>query len=156
MTKRGTLQTIDGLPVKNLTKKIKLVITKADCIKGKSKAPNACAAAVACTRQLPGCIEARVHVGRVYIKVREGRKEFWLRGKTPGGLRTEIATFDRGGRFEPGTYDINPLCPTDRANGRRQGHTPKVARSNGDNPRPKPKLLKGVRGDAREEYRAKA
>ena len=74
MTKRGTLQTIDGLPVKNLTKKIKLVITKADCIKGKSKAPNACAAAVACTRQLPGCIEARVHVGRVYIKVR-GRPE---------------------------------------------------------------------------------
>src|SRR6266851_5364280 len=91
--------TIDGLPVRNLKHKIRLVISDEDCKKGNKKKPEACAAALAATRQVPNCSEARIHVGRVFLKLKNKKGSYWLRGKTTGALRTEIATFDRGGTF---------------------------------------------------------
>lgn len=154
-SKNGNPRKIDGLVVKNLTKKIKLVISDEDCRKGNKKNPNSCAAAIAATRQVPNCIEARIHIGRIYLKVKTGNKEYWLRGKTPGALRTEIATFDRGGTFEPGTYDINPLCASELPNGRARDPAPKYNHGRAGKHHPKPRVLKDVRGGARAEYGTK-
>lgn len=148
---------IDGLKVRNLTKQIKLVISEQDCKRGNTKAPNSCAAALAAVRQVPNCSEARVHIGRVYLRVRanEGRAEYWLRGKTPNALRTEIATFDRGGSFEPGVYTINPLSPSETPTGGRKGAKPKFAKGRKGfhrTPGRTLRLLKNIRGGGRSEY----
>src|SRR5258705_9625892 len=148
---------IDGLPVRNLTKKIKLVISEQDCKRGNTKTPNSCAAALAAVRQVPGCTEARIHIGRVFLRVKDKvtKKEYWLRARTPGALRTEIATFDRGGTFEPGVYDINPLPPSDRATGRIQGSAPmfKKGRKGFKRiPAKKIKFLRNVRWNGHREY----
>lgn len=148
---------IDGLKVRNLTKQIKLVISEQDCKRGNSKAPNSCAAALAAVRQVPNCSEARVHIGRVYLRVKasNSRAEYWLRGKTPGALRTEIATFDRGGSFEPGVYSINPLSPSQQPAGKGRGTPPKFGRGRKGKHRVAGrvlKVLKNIRGGGRAEY----
>lgn len=139
---------IAGLPVKDLMKKIKIVITKDDCKKGATKDPGACAAALACMRQVGGCTAARIHISRTYLKV--GDK--WVRCQTPAALRSEIIAFDRGGTFEPGEYELRPLTPSDRARiGRRQGSDAKGARDKGSKDRTpsrsrmKPHMVTGVR-----------
>lgn len=151
---------IDGLKVRNLTKQIKLVISEQDCKRGNTKTPNSGAAALAAVRQVPNCSEARIHIGRIYLRVKadNSRAEYWLRGKTPNALRTEIATFDRGGSFEPGVYSINPLSPSERPDGRSSGGKPKLGRGRKGKHRTPGhtlRLLKNIRGSAHSEYRAK-
>jgi hypothetical protein len=106
---------IDGVPVEDAAKPVKLHITKADVNKGNNKDPGGCAAAQACMREL-GAEAARVHIGRTYLKL--GKK--WVRFHTPPALRSEIIAFDRGGTFEPGEYYLAPMQPTKKA-GKRQG-----------------------------------
>jgi hypothetical protein len=48
---------------------------------------------------------ARVHVARTYLKI--GNK--WLRCITPESLRSEIVAFDRGGKFEPGEFELKAI-----------------------------------------------
>ena len=154
--KERRIYTIEGLPVRNLKHKIRLTISDEDCKKGNKKAPNACAAALAATRQIPHCHEARIHIGRVFLKMGNGNKKlYWLRGKTTGALRTEIATFDRGGTFEPGVYDINPLSPTELPTGKRRGNVPKFGHGRPGKHRRSPKVLSDVRGGGRLEYKHK-
>ena len=143
---------IAGFPVRNMTKRIKLHITKADCAKGNKKMPNSCAAAVALARQVSGCLEARVHIGRVFLLMQDSnKKKFWLRGKTPNSLRTEIVSFDRDGTFEPGEYLINPLSPSERT-GKQEGTKPKFKRGRPGHHRQPPRILHNVRGNAHSEY----
>lgn len=151
--RKRSAMTIDGLPVKNMKKPIKLLISDQDCRNGNKKTPNSCAAALACTRQIPNCTEARIHIGRIFLRVREGKKEYWLRGKTPNALRTEIATFDRGGSFEPGFYNINPLSPSEAPSGKAEGTPPKFVHGRPGKHRRKPKILQNVRSNAHGEYR---
>ena len=114
---------IAGVEVRNATKPVTIVITRADVKEGATKDPASCAAARACIRELHAS-EARVHVGRTYVKI--GNK--WLRYNTGRALRSEIVAFDRGGTFEPGEYHIMPVQPSRRAIGRRQGGASKNAR----------------------------
>jgi hypothetical protein len=152
--KVGVQQTIDGLPVKNMTKPIKLTITAADCKRGKSKLPNSCAAALAAARQVPNCAEARIHLNRAYLRI----GKVWWRGKIPNALRTEIAAFDKGGEFSPGEYMVMPLSPSERPDGKRMG-SEEHAIVHGNRGKAKnkarPHHLVGVRESAREEYRHK-
>jgi len=152
--KERRLYTIEGLEVRNLKHKIRLTISDEDCKKGNKKAPGSCAAALAATRQIPHCHEARIHIGRVFLKMGNGNKKlYWLRGKTTGALRTEIATFDRGGTFEPGIYDINPLTTSELPTGKRIGHhPPRFGRGRPGKHRRSPKVLRDVRGSGRKEY----
>ncbi len=152
--RKERLYTIEGLPVRNLKHKIRLTISDEDCKKGAKKAPGSCAAALAATRQIPHCHEARIHIGRVFLKMGNGnRKLYWLRGKTTGALRTEIATFDRGGTFEPGIYDINPLSASELPTGKRVGHhPPRLGHGRPGKHRRSPKVLRDVRGSGRKEY----
>lgn len=99
---------INGLPVVDATKAIKLTINDADCKLGQTKDSGACAAARALLRQVPNCTQARVYRAVTYILI--GKK--WLRCMTPRSLRTEIVAFDRGGKFEPGEFELNAVPPS--------------------------------------------
>lgn len=137
---------IEGLPVRDLTKPLKLVISEEDCRRGNRKDGSSCAAALAACK-LPKVTEARIHIGRIFLNV---ANKYWLRGKTPGALRTEIVSFDRGGKFEPGEYTIRPLSPSELPNGKRQGHNTPVKKRKG--PKRHLKILKSIRGNAHNEY----
>jgi len=113
---------INGLPVKDVTRKYVLHITDGDCRNGKNKNPAKCAAALACERELE-CDEARVHLSRTYI--RKGKE--WFRLYTPHSLRAEIIAFDRGGSFSPGDYILCPMTSADRATGKKQRNPDKKA-----------------------------
>jgi len=135
---------IDGLPVRDLKKPLKLVISDEDCRRGNAKTPSSCAAALAACK-LPKITEARVHIGRIFLNV---SNKYWLRGKTPGALRTEIVSFDRGGKFEPGEYTIRPLSPSERTNNHPKDYKP-VKRKG---PKRRLKILKSIRNNAMTEY----
>ncbi len=108
---------INGLKVIDPRTAQVITVTPRDAKNGASKNPSSCAAALACVRDVPGCTQARVHLGRTYLFV--GDKV--LRYKTPRPLRTEIVSFDRGAIFQPGKFRLEPLAPSDRATGRQQG-----------------------------------
>ncbi len=98
----STIKEIDGLPVINAKKPIKMTVTKADCKNGDPKHPDTCAAARCLMREMHAS-EVRVHLSRVYIKTTPDK---WVRYVTTKALRTEIVAFDRGGAFAPGTYHL--------------------------------------------------
>lgn len=148
--KSGSTMKIDGLPVRDLTKPLRLIITDEDCRKGNSKVPSSCAAALAAKR-LPQVTEARIHIARVLLKV---ANKYWLRGRTPGALRTEIVSFDRGGKFEPGEYMVKPLSPSDRASGKQQGTNP-PKRKGATKKRHIHILESNIRSNAHVEYSSK-
>lgn len=106
MRKTKPRMKINGLPVKNAKKPVLLHILPKDISASKSKKPDNCAAAVACKRQL-GATEARVHVGRTFLRF----NGHWERYYTSRALRAEIVAFDRGGKFEPGEYMLQRLSP---------------------------------------------
>ncbi len=108
---------IDGLKVVDPRSPIVITVTPRDAKNGQNKNPSGCAAALACVRDVPGCTQARVHLGRTYLRL----EDKWLRFKTPRPLRTEIVSFDRGAIFQPGEFRLEPLAPSDRAKGKRQG-----------------------------------
>jgi hypothetical protein len=84
---------INGKPVIDATKSLRIQISREDAGRGKTKDPGQCAAARAILRVVPTAKGARVHLGRTYI---ETDKE-WVRYTTPPSLKTEIVSFDRGG-----------------------------------------------------------
>lgn len=93
---------INGKRVVDATKPISIHITKRDTTDGDNKNPSSCAAARAVKRDVPECVSARVHIGRVYVET----PKQWLRYETSDALRTEIVAFDRGGQFQPGNYKL--------------------------------------------------
>lgn len=125
---------INGIAVKNASRPRRIHITPQDIKQGGVQDPSCCAAALACLRDLP-CTEARVHISTTYLL----EKGSWVRYKTPASLRQEIVSFDRGGGFEPGTYQLSPLQPSHRAHGRRMGGKSEVAKT-----KPKKRRLRHV------------
>jgi hypothetical protein len=107
---------INGLPVVDAKRKVTLKIIAKDIRNGNAKDPASCAAALACKRQLHANA-ARIHLGRSYVQI--GRK--WVRFLTPISLRTEIVSFDRGSSFKSGAFVLNPMQPSHRGSGKRQG-----------------------------------
>jgi hypothetical protein len=124
---------INGKPVVDATKAAKIHITQRDTTKGDNKNPSSCAAARAAKRDIPNCVSARVHIGRVYIE----QEKRWIRYFTPDALRTEIIAFDRGGTFQPGEYSLNPPSPAESEEGRkaRSGSNTNRTRRGSSNPR---------------------
>lgn len=128
---------ISGKKVVDGAKKIILAIGPTDIKNGDTKDPASCAAAQACMRQL-GVAEARVHIGRVYVK----KGNVWVRFKTSKALRTEIIAFDRGGSFAPGEYTLEVMQPSKRK-GKRQGGA--VSRKTGNKRKQAYHTVAGVR-----------
>lgn len=107
---------INGKRVVDATTKQRIHITKRDTTEGDNKNPSGCAAARAAKRDIPDCINARIHIGRAYIEY----KTKWVRYFTPDRLRTEIIAFDRGGSFEPGDYTLLPPGPSETTEARER------------------------------------
>ena len=137
------MRTIDGQPVGNAAKSIRVTVTPDDIKKGKPLEPNACAIARAVLRQVPGATDVYTHLDCVFIR----RKE-WLRYKMPEYARREVVAFDRGGWFAPGEVELKAV-PTSalvrRVKATRNGGTGK---SRGPK-RPPPHITIGVRESAR-------
>lgn len=123
------LTEIDGLPVIDAKEPIELHISAGDIANADLKDPSDCVVARACRRDLH-VKEARVHLGRIYLRVNKGN---WLRYLTPRPLRSEIISFDRGGTFEPADFTLAAPYPKARL-GKRTGGASRNAR-----PRPGPK-----------------
>jgi hypothetical protein len=133
---------INGLPVRDATKRVRLVIAPQDCKFGTSKAPDMCAAARAAVRQVPHCSEARVHIARTYLKI----GDHWVRYQTAEALRDQIITFDKGGKFDAGEYYLKPLPKSMLlSRGHAKGPKPKFKHGRKGHHRLKPHRVKGVR-----------
>lgn len=120
---------INGKKVVDATKPVTIHIKPRDCTEGENKNPSSCAAARAVKRDVPECVSARVHIGRVYVET----PTKWLRYSTPPALRTEIIAFDKGGTFQPGDYKLNAIQPSHRK-GKRSGSD--TNRNRSKKPRP--------------------
>jgi hypothetical protein len=127
---------IDGLPVVDAKRPVRITVTKNDVAKADTKHPENCAAARACVRDLHA-LEARVHLARVYIRMNQSN---WQRYQTPQILRSEIIAFDRGGTFEPQDFILEPL--KHYTTGKRQGSIPKTRSGK---KRRSPMIIKNVR-----------
>jgi hypothetical protein len=98
---------INGLPIKNATESLLLHITGPDVKSARPKRPDLCVVAQAVKRELRAK-EVRVHLGRVYVRTTASS---WTRYITPGSLRTEIISFDRGGTFSLGVHTLQKIGP---------------------------------------------
>ena len=133
---------IDGLPVVDSKRPAVVKVTAGDVKKAIPKNWASCAIAIACRRQ-NGVDEAVVHLTRTYI--RKGKK--WERYFTPARVRDALVAFDKGGKFEPGEYMLNPLPPTLREGAFREMYYKRPVskrRVGGKVPRPN-KRTAGVR-----------
>lgn len=101
------MKMIDGSPVANAVTRLRVEVTRQDIEKGQPLNPNACAIARACLREVPGCVAAKVHFGRLYTKI-EGRKQWQRRAMPEYALREQIA-FDRGGKMVPQVMYFDPV-----------------------------------------------
>ena len=110
--------TLDGLPIVNATKSVKLVIRDNDIKGSRSRQPDKCVAAKACLRQLRA-VEARVHLGKTYVRA----KDKWVRYTTSPALKQEIVAFDRGGSFEAGSYMLYSIQPSKRTGVKQSADT---------------------------------
>lgn len=128
---------INGKKVVDATRAAKITITKRDTVDGDNKSPGACAAARAARRDIPECINARVHIGRVYVETQSK----WIRYFTPEALRTEIVAFDRGGTFQPGEYQLRPPSNSEKESSRKavRGSGSDTNRNRGDHAAKRPR-----------------
>jgi hypothetical protein len=92
-------------PVFDAKTALTVKISKADIVGSKPGNPDNCAAAVALVRQEP-IMAAHVYRSRVFVEF----KDKVIRYVTPGRLRQETISFDRGtpGKFMEGDYKILP------------------------------------------------
>lgn len=131
------LMEIDGIPVIDAKKPLDIKITKRDISLADNKEPADCAVARACRGSLHA-LEARVHLGRVYLRMNKGS---WTRYVTTKPLRTEIIAFDRGGTFEAGTYVLKPPSPS-KSIGAKRKRGPHLTKGK---PRQRPHVVTNVR-----------
>jgi hypothetical protein len=130
---------IEGKPIKDATEPLVLSVRTSDIKYGVGKAPDVCAAAIACVRQCE-CLSARVHASRTFLEY----EDHWVRYKTPTNLRQEIVAFDGKGKFHPGFYRLAPLEPSHRTTGKARTPTT-VKRGNPNNKRPRPYHEQNIR-----------
>ena len=132
---------LEGLPVRDAHRAVMLHITRADATNGQKDAANCAAAKAAC--RLKGVKQARIFRTRSYLQ--PIGKMFWWRYMTPNALRTEAVSFDRGAKFEPGSYKLMP-APKSMELGAQFNKTGKGTAKTGTTvKRTTPHVLKGVR-----------
>jgi len=132
---------IKGKTVTDSKTPLVLKITKKDISGGKTKMPDACAAAVCAMRECKGAVSAHIHLSRAYV---EYPKKI-VRYTVPAALRTEIVSFDRGHSFTSGEYTLLPVAPSNRLGKDKRGFTASGPRLTRKRP---PHFLSGVRAHA--------
>jgi hypothetical protein len=111
----AVITTIEGLPVINAKKPLKLHVTPLDIKAARKHSPGNCAVAKACQREWKAK-EVRVHLSRIYVRHNE---QNWTRYFTPYAMRSEIIAYDRGGEFLPSVYTVTPPSPSHRVVGQQ-------------------------------------
>lgn len=107
----------DVTSVVDAKKAIKVEVTRADANSRAVKNHKECAMAVACKRQ--GADGAIICVKVAYLI--KGTKA--IRYSTPESVGREIISFDRNAGFEPGTYSLAAVPPSNEIGVRRKpGH----------------------------------
>ena len=111
--------------VTDANRNAKIEVTKSDETNSKKKSHKTCAMAVACKRKfhLDGVI---ISVKRAYLIKGNRARRFNL----PESVSREVTSFDRGGGFEPGEYELAKIPKNSalgkkvsKANGKESAHT---------------------------------
>lgn len=139
---------LHGKPVVDANKKLLIEVLPSDIRKSKIKDAANCAAARAICRQ-EHVKQAEVYLSRAYVL--SENEEFYIRYGTSQSLRTELAIFDRKGRFEPGKYTLLSLQPSAKLgtkNGGRNKETKKRKKPKDLSVPRKYHVLTGVRNKA--------
>lgn len=97
--------------------RVEVTVTPRDQRGSYPKAPDSCAMARACTREL-ALDGAIIGLGASYLIQGSHATRF----DTPDLLAREITAFDRHGEFAAGTYHLSPVCPASRFGARRSPH----------------------------------
>ena len=135
------LKMIDGLPVFDAKRPLRLSITTQDIVGASPKHPQDCAMARAAMRALH-VIEARVHLTRTYLRTNNHN---WVRYETPGRVRAEIIAYDRGGTFQPLDVRLNPITAGLRKRLAERKRVSYKTPPNKRRPMQKPQIVKDVR-----------
>lgn len=88
-------------------KGITVRVSSADCKAGSPKDPSACAMAHALCRTYDGAL---ISLWSAYLI--KGKRA--TRYRVPPYVARELIVFDRNKRFEPGTYSLMPIQPSQR------------------------------------------
>jgi len=117
---------IEGRAVVDAKKPVSIEIVPNDIAKASRKDPNDCVIARACRRSMHAH-EVRIHLSRVYV--RRTSNSQWERYLLPPRAKQEIIAFDRGGSFEPISFDLYAPTPSHKLGARTGGEDgPKKAR----------------------------
>lgn len=114
----------------NAKRSLRFDITPRDIKFARRKDPHNCAAARALKRQL-GADDVSVHASRVIVE-KAGKITKY---KTPLSLRVETVALDRGGKFAPGPYELQPIPPSHTPAGLRRYRARKVKAAKPSKPR---------------------
>lgn len=139
---------LHGKPVIDAYEKLVIEVLPTDIKGSKIKDAGHCAAARAICRQ-EHAKQAEVYLSRAYVLSAD--EEFYIRYVTSSPLRTELAIFDRRGRFEPGKYALLALQPSSKLganNGGRNKETKKRKKPRSQSSPRKYHILTGVRHKA--------
>lgn len=98
-----SIRTIDGLPIRNAKRDMVITVSARDISISKKKDHGHCVLAEAIRRH-ENAADVKVYLSRTFVRFK-GSNEY-LRYETPKSLYREIIAFDRGGSFEPGTYEL--------------------------------------------------
>jgi len=102
---------IAGKLVEDSQEPLSFTIIEKDAALGNIKDPGGCAAARAIVRSIPNAKAARIHLACSYVEF----SDKWVRYLTPGSLRGEIISFDRGlKQYSPGMYTLRPVHASQR------------------------------------------
>ncbi len=98
----------DVTTVVDSKRSIKVEVTKADAHKSAVKNHNDCALAVACRRSMGDVDGVIICVKTSYLI--KGTKA--IRFTNPESVSREVTSFDRDAGFEPGTYHLSKVSPS--------------------------------------------
>jgi hypothetical protein len=124
--------------VTDSTKPATIEVTKQDAASKAVKVHNACAMAVACKRKfhLDGVIISRV---TAYLIKGKHARRFQL----PPSVSREVTSFDRGGGFAVGTYQLSAINKSKRL-GSQKG-SPKHSKEGNGHPKTFRHMTSGIR-----------
>jgi hypothetical protein len=126
----------NGLKIKDAKTPLDISVNKADLRGARKKDPANCAFAKACKRQ--------EDVDEVFFF---GTTAYTKKGKTltrylmPTSMQKEVVAFDRGGKFEPGEYNLKAPVKTQKLEARRE-YSRKISSEGRSRSKPGPHVVK--------------
>lgn len=96
-----------GIPLRNASKPVAVLVTQTDVVKAKQSNSKSCALSMA-ARRVPGVLAGFFFRSTAFLQYADKILRFHL----PPSVQKEIVAFDRSGSFDPGVYQLSPPCPS--------------------------------------------